>query len=157
MGTVFGLLFAGTGLFLLIRGLLQFRSSKASRDWPTIEGQVTQAMVDMSIDRDEDGSSSRKYAPLVIYTYAILGREYTSDQVAFGSKWRYTSRAKAESKLRYQSGEQVIVYYNPENPTQTVLEPGAVGGAWGTLLIGIVFIIVGGFVLFNTVQGIPMK
>jgi len=32
MGTIFGLIFLGAGLFALIRGLIDFRTSEASRD-----------------------------------------------------------------------------------------------------------------------------
>ncbi|MEJ2562282.1 MAG: hypothetical protein P8Z42_06290 [Anaerolineales bacterium] len=42
------------------------------------------------------------------------------------------------------------IAYNPENPSQAVLEPGSTRGAWGTLLIGIVFSAAGvAIVIFN--------
>ena len=150
MGTVFGLVFVGIGLFMLIRGFIQFRTMKASQGWPTVAGQVVHASVDVSVSTDSDGMRSRRYTPHVVYSYAVLGQQYTNDKVAIGSKWNYASQARAASKLRYQSGDQVTVCYNPEDPAQSVLEPGAMGGVWGTLLIGIVFIIIGGFVIANT-------
>jgi len=51
MGTVFGLLFTGAGLVMLVLGFVQFRTSRASRDWPSVEGQVTGAMVETKIER----------------------------------------------------------------------------------------------------------
>ena len=104
MGAVFGLLFTGIGLFAFVRGLVQFRASKASRDWPSVGGQVVQATVDVDVSTDEDGATSRRYAPRVVYTYSAFGQQYTSAQVVIGARWRYPSRAKAEAKLAYHSG-----------------------------------------------------
>ena len=49
MGIIFGLLFTGIGLFLLVRGFIDFRTSKASRNWPSVEGQVVVATVEMKV------------------------------------------------------------------------------------------------------------
>jgi hypothetical protein len=141
-GLIFALVFAGAGLFALVRGFIDFRTSKASRDWPSVEGQVTMATVEMKTDSDEDGTTT-KYSPRVVYTYAIVGQQYTSDQVVPGARLWHTSRTRAEAKLAYQTGQQVTVYYNPNKPDQAVLEAGATRGAWGMLAIGIVITIAG--------------
>jgi hypothetical protein len=146
MGIVFGLIFTGAGLFMLIRGLIEFRTSKASRDWPSVEGQVVAAMVETKVDHDEDGTTT-SYSPRVTYTYSVSGQRYASDQVVIGARRHYPSRARAEAKLAYRSGQQVTVYCNPDNPAKAVLEAGATRGAWGSLLIGIVFTVLGGVVL----------
>lgn len=151
MGVIFGLLFTGIGLFMLVRGLVQFRTCKASSDWPSTEGQVVLATVDVSVSTDDEGGTSRSYAPRVVYTYSFIGQQYTSDQVVIGSSWKYPTRARAEAKLAYRSGQQVTVYYNPDNPAQAVLEPGATRGVWASLIIGIVFTIAGAIVLANTI------
>jgi hypothetical protein len=146
MGIIFGLLFTGIGLFLLVRGFIDFRTSKASRDWPSAGGQVTIATVETKVEHDEDGTTT-KYSPRVVYTYSVSGQQYTSDQVVVGARRWHTSQARAEAKLAYRSGQRVTVYYNPDKPAQAVLEAGATRGAWGTLLIGIVFAILGVIVL----------
>ena len=150
MAYVAGFIFAGIGLIMLVRGLLDFRTTRLSQNWPTIEGQIIQATIEESMESDNDGFTSKRYTPSVLYTYTLVGQQYTSDKITFGAKWRYPSRNEAESKLNYQTGERIQVYYNPENPSQAVLEAGAVRGVWGTLLIGIVFSIIGGIVLYNT-------
>ena len=142
MGIVCGLIFGVAGLFLLILGFRQFRTSKASVDWPSVEGQVSIATVEMKVESGDNGTS-RKYSPRVVYNYSVAGQQYTSDQVVIGARAWYPSQIKAETKLMYQSGQQVTVYYDPENPDQAVLEAGATRGAWGTLAIGIVFTILG--------------
>lgn len=143
MGLAFGLIFAAIGLFALIRGIVHYRTGKASATWPSVEGQVTVATVEMHVSTDSDGDTSRYYTPRVVYEYSVSGQQYGSDQVTIGSTWNYPSEARAAAKLKYQTGQRVIVYYNPENPSQAVLESGSTRGAWGTLLIGIVFFIAG--------------
>jgi len=81
-------------LFLLIRGFIDFRTSKASRDWPSVEGQVTLATVEIKTEHDEDGTTT-KYSPRVVYTYSISGQQYTSDQVIVGARHWHTSQARA--------------------------------------------------------------
>jgi hypothetical protein len=141
-GLIFALIFAGAGLFALVRGFIDFRTSKASRDWPSVEGQVNVATVEMKTEHDEDGTTT-SYSPQVVYTYSVAGQQYTSDQVIVGARSWHTSRARAEAKLAYQTGQQVTVYYNPNKPSQAVLEVGATRGAWGMLAIGIVFTVAG--------------
>ena len=150
MGILFGLVFIGIGLFALVFGLIQFRTAKASADWPTATGKVVTASVETSSSTDEDGSTSRRYSPRVEYAYTVSGRKYTSNQVSVGSKRTYGSRASAEAKLDYRSGQQVTVHYTPGKPDQAVLEPGATGGAWGTVIIGAVFAIAGAAVVAFT-------
>lgn len=139
MGLIFGLVFAAIGLFALIRGIVHYRTGKASAAWPTVEGKVLVATVDMSVSTDSDGDTSRTYTPRVVYEYLVGGQQYSSDQVTIGATWNYPSQARAAAKLKYEAGQRVSVYYNPEKPSQAVLEPGSTRGAWGTLLIGIVF------------------
>jgi hypothetical protein len=141
-GLILALVFAGAGLFALVRGFIDFRTSKASRDWPPVEGQVNVATVEMKTESDEDGTTT-SYSPRVVYTYAIAGQQYTSDQVVVGARRWHSSQARAEAKLAYQTGQQVTVYYNPNKPAQAVLEAGATRGARGMLAIGIVFTIAG--------------
>ncbi|MEJ2551077.1 MAG: DUF3592 domain-containing protein [Anaerolineales bacterium] len=150
MGLIFGLVFTAIGLFALVRGVVHYRTGKASAAWPAVEGRVADATVEVSVSTDSDGMTSRQYTPHVVYTYSIGGQQYSSDQVNIGSKWHYPTRARAEAKLNYQTGQRVNVHYNPENPSQAVLEPGSTRGAWGTLLIGIVFSAAGvAIVIFN--------
>jgi hypothetical protein len=103
----------------------------------------------MKVESDEDGTTT-SYSPRVVYTYSIAGQQYTSDQVVVGARRWHPSRARAEAKLAYQTGQQVTVYYNPNKPDQAVLEAGATRGAWGMLAIGIVFTILGATVVVIT-------
>jgi hypothetical protein len=150
MGAIFGLIFTGIGLFMLARGLIHFRTSKASSNWPSTQGEVALATIDVSVSTDDDGGTSTSYAPRVLYTYTVLGQQHTSDQVVIGTTLNYPSRARAEANLAYQTGQQVTVFYNPDNPAQAVLEPGATRGVWGYLIAGVVFGIAGAFVLSKT-------
>jgi hypothetical protein len=140
--TIVGLILAAVGLFLFIRGLWVFRTSRASRSWPSVEGHVVGATVERRVDSDEDGTTTR-YTPHTVYSYSVLGDQYTGDKVAIGSTPSYASYRKAESKLVYEPGQQVTVYYDPQKPARAVLEAGASHGVWGSLITGAAFMIFG--------------
>lgn len=148
---LFGLLFTGIGLFMFVRAFIQFRTGKASTNWPSVEGQVVVATVEMRVDSDEDGTCTR-YSPRIVYTYSVFGQQYTSDQVAVGTRRWYSSRAKVEAQLVYESGQQLTVCYNPDNPAQAVLEAGATRGVWGTLIMAIGFTFFGVAFLAGAIQ-----
>jgi hypothetical protein len=149
--TLFGLVFLAIGLFMFIRGLWLFRASRASRSWPSVQGQVIAAMVEKRVDTDEDGSTTR-YMPRTVYSYSVQGQQYTCDKVAIGSTPWYNTYAKAQSKLAYEAGQKVTVSYNPEKPAKAVLEPGSSRGVWSSLIIGAGFIIFGAIAAAGYIQ-----
>ena len=149
--TIFGLVFLAIGLFLFIRGLWQFRTSSASKSWPSVEGQIIAATVEKRVDRDEDGTTTR-YLPRVVYSYSVDGEQQTGERVRVGATSSYSNYPKAEAKLGYQAGQKVAVYYNPRKPAKALLEPGSSRGVWGSLIIGVGFTLFGAVALAGYIQ-----
>ncbi len=98
----------------LYQGVTQVRERilfQASGKWPDVVGYITGSNV--SYDEGE-------YFPVIYYYYKIQERFYTGSRVQFGSE--YTSSSEAESLVAaYPKGRGVTVYYNPENPQDSVL------------------------------------
>jgi len=151
-GTIFGLLFTGVGLIMFVQFFRQFRTSKKSKEWPSAEGRVVEAVVEQKVDTDTDGSYDRRYAPRIIYTYSVHGQTYTSGQANIGARRWYSSQARAEARLTHRPEQRVTVYYDPDNPAQAVLEAGSTRGAWGTFFIGIGFTAIGMVALVDSIQ-----
>lgn len=101
--------------------------AEASKEWPSVEGTVTQSELNKS--RDNDGNDM--YSADIQYKYSVDGKEYTdgSIQTMDGSTSMKSSVKKTVKK--YAVGTQVQVYYDPEFPNTAVLEPGT------SLLFGI--------------------
>ena len=68
---------------------------------------------------------------------------FTGEKISFGLTEATARSARAEQTLqKYPVDKQVTVYYNPNNPSEAVLERRAGGGAAGWV-VGIVFLVAG--------------
>lgn len=115
--------------FLAIAGFLIFNArrttaqAQASQSWPSVMGTVASSSVEVSTSSDSEGGTSTSYYPAVTYAYDVLGHRYSSDRVAFGFRVGSGNRAQAQAVAdRYIAGNQIRVYYNPNNPGEAVLE-----------------------------------
>ena len=120
------------GAVLLYWGSLDFTLAQKTAGWARTGGRVRASSVE-SFRQAKDGT---RYRPLVIYEYqvgtAILhgSRRSLADQ-------QYRSETDAHALVtRYPHGRQVTVFYNPVQPTEAVLEPGAPWRAYGILGTG---------------------
>jgi len=139
---LFILVFAAAGVFLIYQSVRSRQKADASRSWPATSGQVTDAQVAHHTNTDSDGDTSEHYTPKVSYTYQALGQEYQGNKIGFGFQQSFGSSAKAQAALaRFPVGGQVTVYYDPNNPSEAVLERKA-GGSTLSLVLGIIFIVV---------------
>ncbi len=131
---VFGLIFAAAGLFLLWQSVKEHRACRESRNWPCVEGRITESAV--QVTRRHHSTS---YSPQIAYTYSVLGQAHFSTAVTIGATRTFSSYTKAQAQVaKYPLGQTVSVYYDPQQPAQATLEPGATGGAWATLLMGVI-------------------
>lgn len=141
-GGLLFLIFGGIGAFLLYRAYKTRQQADASQGWPSVQGQVVDTHVDHSARSDADGDMVDSYNPMVNFTYQVGGNTYHGDKVSYSPQRSFDSEAKAQAALqRYPVGGSVTVYYNPANPSESVLEKSA-GGFAVSLVIGIVFILI---------------
>ena len=117
---LFLLLLGGLGLFFGI-GILHLPMAVASLSWPTVEGLI----ISSEVYEGCCGEYSEGWWPEVSYGYSVGETAYVSDKVEIldvGDS--STSYFAQQVILRYPVGKQVMVYYNPEDPSMAVLEPG---------------------------------
>jgi hypothetical protein len=140
IGHIVIILIGGVVLFMLGRDILRGLSS---RNWPTAEGRITFSSMDVRQSSDEDGTSTT-YGAAVVYSYNVFGQEFQGARRTFTDV--RTSSAKRTQRIleRYPQGSSVTVYYHPEKPSLSVLEPGVgwfsyVGAIFvlGLLVVGI--------------------
>jgi Protein of unknown function (DUF3592) len=118
----------GAGGWLIIKATLDGRKSKASALWPSVQGTVVfSQMVDY---RTGGGTTS---IPKVTYSYAVNEQAYECSTVKFGI-------ARSEKLVaKYPRGNAVEVFFDPQKPSDAVLEK---GGSTTAILLGGVGIIV---------------
>jgi len=136
------LVFFGGGLFMIVNAFLQkSKASKAAESWQKTQGVVQSSELSVRHRPDSDGSSSTQYYPRVVYNYQVKGTNYTNNALTFGKA--NTSKKKANLAVaKYPAGASVQVYYDPADPTKSVLETEARGFV-GNLLMGVLLIVVG--------------
>lgn len=74
------------------------------------------------------GGGRVKSIPSVLYEYEVNGQKYSSNRL-MSMSMSVAGNVKLVEKYvsRYRVGETITVYYDPNNPSDAVLEPGLAG------------------------------
>jgi hypothetical protein len=99
-------------------GIIFFTQRKMAQvnQWPSTLGVVDASYLER---RSSSEGGSTNY-PVVQYSYQIKGQRYQSTKLAPGMEVGGTGAGKVVE--RYPAGAQVMVFYNPQNPSEAVLE-----------------------------------
>lgn len=108
------------------------RKMAAVSQWPSTMGTVMMSTIEQ---RSSSEGGYTEY-PVVQYSYPVGGQAYQSHKLAPGPDVGGTGARKVVA--RYPEGAQVMVFYNPENPSEAVLERKA-PAQWLMWLLLIVF------------------
>ena len=136
------LVFGGVGVYALYQTNRGRRLADESRGWASTFGTIVESRLGQSTNFGQDGPTV-SYYPIIKYEYSIGGQPFTGEKITFGLTETTARSAKAEQVLdTYPVDKQVTVYYDPNNPSDTVLERRAGGGAAGWV-VGIVFLVAG--------------
>ncbi len=154
---------AGCGVVLMLIGLAvlsfgarQVLKARASEQWPSVPGVVTSAEMSVNSSSGSD-SSGPTYGAEVLYEYEAEGEQRVGDRVEFGEV-ATGDPADAQSVLdRYPVGAEIAVFVNPEDPLDSVLEPGISASTFFLPVFGCVFAfvgaLVGGVFFFALIKG----
>ncbi|HSH05695.1 MAG TPA: DUF3592 domain-containing protein [Anaerolineae bacterium] len=130
-------------VFTLVGGSLSYfgwgfvQEAQASATWPSTPGEITWSQV--SVDSDSDGTT---YGADIGFEYVVRDRLYTGDRVTV-LEVSSSSLSRAQNIVnQYPVGEQVTVYYNPDNPEASVLEAGTQPSSYFIFAIGLCFLCV---------------
>jgi hypothetical protein len=118
-------------IFLVILFFIRRRMAVVSQ-WPSTMGTVNASY----LERRSSSEGGYTNYPVVQYAYQVSGQAYQGMKVAPGPEVGGTGAGTVVA--RYPSGAQVMVFYNPQNPSDAVLETKA-PAQWILWLILIVF------------------
>ncbi|GIW97163.1 MAG: hypothetical protein KatS3mg111_0496 [Pirellulaceae bacterium] len=138
----FGSLFflAGTVAFWFTF-IVPLRQTLAARSWAA--APCTVVAVEIETHRSDDGTT---YSPKITYEYTVAGETYRSDRRRFLEV--SSSRSWAQEVLKeFPVGSETVCYYDPEQPSEAVLQRDF---SWSNLfgLFTLLFIIVGGAIMW---------
>jgi len=119
---LFGSAVIAFGCVLLVIAIRRSVKASKSLKWPNVNGAILQSMVVAQAQ-----GRGRAYVPRVSYEYEIDGISYsgTAITVCDSSLGRAWSQKIVD---RYPGGAPVKIYYNPEKPSDALLEPGNITG-----------------------------
>ena len=122
------------GLYHTDRGISAIWAAANSPHWPTATALIEGAQVKRQHGRMEF------FSPLIDYAFLVNGRKFLSSEVAPGID-SYFSRDSALAVVRkYPVDSNATVYYNPNDPSESLLEPGMTLRSWQRLVYGTLFL-----------------
>lgn len=94
-----------------------------SKRWPTTKGKIISAEIRQ--ENEERNDERGYYTAHVKYKYTVDGVEYVSNRICSRTPLPFDMYGESyENASLYRAGKTVLVYYNPEDPEQSVLKPG---------------------------------
>ncbi len=112
-----------------------------ARSWPAVEGVITKSGT--RIQDSPDNSGAPTTIADVRYKFVVAGVEYRNDAISLGQYGSSSASHAVQEAHRYPVGRKVMVYYNPDNPYDSVLEhktPWGFIGIFGGLGAVLIFI-----------------
>jgi hypothetical protein len=120
-------LFASVGIGTTFWGLKIILDSRKSRAWPSAKGRI----VVSKLNSDDD-----ELLPEISYRYTIGDTPYETS-LEFPRGTTPTRELSTHYVNKFPAGANIDVYYNPEHPEKTTLEPGGRPGDWLVFVFGL--------------------
>ena len=108
-------------------------ASKAALSWPAVQGKIKSSRIHYDSSRRKDDGT-----PWVEYTYDVDGKAYKCMNISPDGMLTNNQQQAEDLVARYSKGADVIVYYNPSNPSKACLEKKSVAlvPLRGALILG---------------------
>lgn len=148
-----GLIFLGFGIGMLIKLAQNYQKLQRSKHWLSTKGVITSSDLDAQLSTDDEGFQTTTYLAKINFAYEINGINHESDRINFDYGMRTSNLRKQQTILeQYPVNSEVTVYYDPDDPSQSVLEK-RVNGAFTTILVSAVFIAIGIILAISSLGG----
>jgi hypothetical protein len=119
------------------------KDAAVAAKWPTTMGTILIS----TLESRRTNSGRHAQYPVVLYSYQAGGRSYQGNRIAPGPEVGGTGAPKR--LVGYQVGSQVTVFYNPNDPSDAVLETKVSSLFWLWFALILVDLVLGIVALFN--------
>jgi len=111
------------GILLSVFTFGSIRKGKKSMSWPSVGAVVNSSEVEVRREYDPEDGESVYYYPRINYTYSVDGQNFK------GNKYKIMEASMSRRKARtvvagFSPGDQITVFYDPEKPEESVMQPG---------------------------------
>lgn len=131
-------IFVFVGLAILSFGLWQILDATGSSAWPVSQGTVLRS--EFLVERETDEQFDTR--PDIAYRYRVVGKDIEGETLRKGINTTMTPSETRRWVNEHPVDKKVDVYVDPEDATNTVLEPGIPTEAWFFVGFGAIFTIV---------------
>ena len=115
------------------------RDGGASENWPVVEARV----VESSMLPLGGGRGGGAWTIRLTYAYTFGDRDFEGSRIRFTRQLNERSFEQAEAAMeRYATGNTIDVRVSPDDPAQSVLEPGIDRTAWLGLVLALMMLAV---------------
>lgn len=138
-------------LALVVAGVILF-NLKSSDNWKEVTGSLVKLEVSENYNRYNSTNRNVVEFPVdVSYVFEVDGKSFEGEKIYAGLPNVFTDHKDMKSFLdEYQGKEQIQVFYNEADPTQSALRKANMSGfALGAIGIFIIIIVGGIFWVFN--------
>ncbi|MFI4853747.1 MAG: DUF3592 domain-containing protein [Phycisphaerales bacterium JB065] len=114
---------AGFGFLLLWVGWHTHLEYKGMAGWTEVEATIVRSGT--RIVEPVIRSKERKppnYEVDVLYTFRADHMDWVGDEIALSSEWYDSQDEAKKASLVYRPGETITVYYNPDDPRESVID-----------------------------------
>jgi hypothetical protein len=142
---IVGYLFLASGTAVIVLSCWNAALAVQSRKWPECSGTVMTSALEETHD-----SEGNMYRAAISYRYVVGGDEFVGKRVRFCDSFMLSwSSPAARIVQAYSAGTAVAVRYDPDDPSESVLEPGFNSFIFSSGFLGAVFLVMGFFAVFN--------
>ena len=139
--------------------LMKFREVREAARWPKTAGRIVESRaearsvvthiepggpLDSAKRRGRANTEIRNFAAIAV-DYAVGGRHYTGTRVSIRAD--LGNADVAETLARYPSGKKIDVFYDPADPSRSVLERDPPEGSFQFMVLLIAFLVVADIVV----------
>ena len=130
------MIFLGVGLWMINKGM-------QSENWEKGTATITSSEIEKTESKSKDAQgftqTNTSYGVSVKYSYIVEGSNYEGNTVGFGTM-SHNERSDAQDELKsYPKGKTIDVYYDPEDPSDSVLNKGVF---WPMYIMIVVMVII---------------
>lgn len=125
------------GIVTSVWGIRVLKQSRIASAWPTVDGVVTES---------EPESEHDELLPHIRFEYRV-NDQALSNTIKFPPDTNPLPEFARSYIEKFPVGQNVQVYYNPENPSDSTLEP-SLQGDWMILAMGLLMAVGGVIAIF---------
>jgi hypothetical protein len=136
--TIISLLFGAAGAAILVVACWSTVHAAKSRQWSRCAGAIRSSTI------ETDHNEGHLYRAAVSYVYQVEDQEFIGSRVRFCDwlmlGWSYPAKRIVRE---FPAGKSVSVYYDSNDPGESVLEPGFNWFVLGSFAFGAIFLLIG--------------